>query len=41
MASKTSSYSLSFFEGTPDENVIHKILPNFATFNFPNYKFVP
>ena len=41
MASSTSSYSLSFIEGTPDEHVTHTLLPKFATFKFPDYKLMP
>jgi hypothetical protein len=41
MASTSSSYKLSFVEGTPDEKVSHKMLPSFAKFKFPEYKFMP
>ena len=41
MASTASSYTLTFIEGTADEYVTHQMLPNFAKFNFPSYKFMP
>ncbi len=41
MACSTSSYTLSFIEGTAEEYVSHILLPKFATFKFPEYKFMP
>ncbi len=41
MASSISSYTLSFIEGTPEEYVTHALLPKFASFKFPDYKFMP
>jgi hypothetical protein len=41
IASTSSLYSLSFIEGTPDEYVTHRLLPNFVTFKFPYYKLMP
>ena len=41
MASTTTSYSLSFIDGTPDEYVTHQLLPYFVKFNFPVYQLMP
>jgi hypothetical protein len=41
MAGTRTLYSLSFIEGTSDEYVIHRLLPNFATFKFPDYTLMP
>jgi hypothetical protein len=41
MASTSSLYSLPFIDGTPEEYVIHRLLPNFVTFKFPHYKLMP
>ena len=41
MASAASSYTLTFIEGSPDEYVVHRYLPDFTTFKFPVYKFLP
>ena len=41
MAGTRTLYSLSFIEGTSDEYVIHRLLPNFVTFKFPDYTLMP
>ncbi len=41
MSSTTTLYSLSFIEGTSDEYVTHILLPNFASFKFPEYTLIP
>ncbi len=41
MASSISSYTLSFIEAKGEEYVSHILLPQFATFKFPDYKFMP
>ncbi len=41
MASTSTLYSLSFIDGTSDEYVTHKLLPNFASFKFPDYTLMP
>jgi hypothetical protein len=40
-ASTPTLFSLSFVEGTSDEYVTHRLLPNFATFQFPDYRLMP
>ena len=41
LSSATTLYSLTFIDGTSDEYVIHKLLPNFASFKFPDYTLMP
>ena len=41
MASTISTYTLSLIKGTPDELIIHSLLPSFASFKKPYYLFKP
>jgi hypothetical protein len=41
MVAATSIYTLSLIKGTPDEQVTHSLLPNFASFKSPDYIFKP